>query len=61
MVYLRQQGVIGTKPRELGKDDNPDINFIASKWALDPDTFLYMPVLKDAKVRVMKLEGAMFF
>lgn len=53
--------VIGTKPRELGKDDNPDINFIASKWALDPDTFLYMPVLKDAKVSVMKLEGEMFF
>ena len=30
---------IGIKPRELGKDGNPDINFIVYKLALDPDTF----------------------
>lgn len=47
--------VFGAKPRELGKVDDPDINFIASKWCIDPDAFLYMPVLKGAQVRVLRL------
>jgi len=51
--------VIGTKPRELGKEEDPDINFIASKWALDPDTFLYMPVLKNANVTIIKFKGGL--
>lgn len=46
----------GMRPRELGKDKNPDINFIASKWCIDPDTFLYMPVLKGADVKVLRIE-----
>lgn len=46
--------VFGAKPRELGKVDDPDINFIASKWCIDPDAFLYMPVLKGAEVRVLR-------
>ena len=48
--------VIGTRPRELSKEVDPDINFIMSKWALDPDTFLYMPVLKNAEVTIWKGE-----
>lgn len=56
VIYSEDENIVmGKKPSELGKDDDPDINFIASKWALDPDSFLYMPVLKEASVTVLNI------